>query len=141
MNERANLAELTFHELLLRTYAQSRCVAACIRADVLPELPPSSRLGAERLLSAIASRRIFNSGTLVEIEVLADRIGSLVNRETEAVDCWVNDPHNMSGPAFWRELHRTEVGKNLSRARDALKELDRLIAAVLDHRVTAPFDD
>jgi hypothetical protein len=141
VNERANHGELTFHELLLRTYEQSRSVAACIRSDVLPELFPSSRLGAERLLRAIASRRIFNGETLVEIEVLTDRIGTMIRAETDEVECWDNDPHDMSGPACWMELHRTEAGEALSRARDALTELDRLIAAVLDHRVTATFDD
>lgn len=140
MNERANLAELTFHELLLRTYAQSRCVAACIRADVLPELLPSSRLGAERLLRAIASRRIFNGETLVEIEVLADRISAMIDRETETIDCWDSDPHNMSGPVFWTEIRRTKAGDNLSRAKDALTELDRLIAVVLDHRATDTYE-
>ena len=140
MNKGANLADLTFQELLLRTYAQSRWVATCIRADVLPELPPSSRLGAERLLRSIASRRIFSGGTVVEIEVLTDRINTLVDRETELVDCWDNDPHNMSGPACWTELHRTKVGENLSRARSALNELDRQISTVLDHRAIGEFE-
>ena len=141
MNERANHGELTFGALLLQTYAQSREVAACIRADVLGALPPLSGNGAERLLRAIASRRIFNGETLVEIEVLAVRIRTMIDRETETIDCWDNDPHNMSGPALWTEIRRTKAGEDLCRARDALTELDRLIAAVLDHRVTAPFDD
>ena len=140
MNERANHAELTFQALLLRTYAHSRQVAACLHADVLPALPPLSRNGADRLLRAIYSKCLFNNGTLVEIEVLADRIKTMIDAETDEVECWDNDPHNMSGPACWMELHRTEAGEALSRARDALTELDRLIAAVLDHRAIEALD-
>lgn len=141
MNEPANHDELTFRALLLRTYAQSRQAAECIRADVLPALPPLSRNGAERLLRAIASRRLFNNETLVEIEVLADRIGTMIRAETDEVECWDNDPHDMSGPSCWTELRRTGAGEALSRAVEALGEMNELIHAVLDHHVTAPCDD
>tara|TARA_R100000773_G_C4213566_1_gene112585 strand:- start:583 stop:1008 length:426 start_codon:yes stop_codon:yes gene_type:complete len=140
MNEHANYSDLSFPDLLLRTYAQSRQAATSIRKDVLPALPPLSRNGAERLLRAIAARRLFNNEALVEIEVLAERISSMIDAETDEIECWDNDPHNMSGPAYWTEVRRSKAGDALSRSADALDELNRLIAAVLDHRVVETSD-
>lgn len=140
MNELGNHHELSVQELLLQAFAQSREVATLIRADLLPVLQPSSRVGAERLLRAIASRRIFDGETCVEIEVLENRIELMVADETEEVTCWDNDPHNMSGPACWTELRRSDAGNSLWRLADALNDLHTLISAVLDHRAMVAFD-
>ena len=64
----------------------------------------------------------------------------MIERDTEVIDCWDSDPDNMSGPAFWTEIRRTKAGDNLSRAKGALTELDRLIAVVLDHRASGTYD-
>ncbi len=140
MSELGNHHGLSVDELLLQAFAQSREVAARIRADVLPELQPTSRVGAERLLRAIASRRIFEGETCGEIEVLAERIKVMIAVETEEVACWENDPHNMSGPTCWTELRRSDAGNSLCRSADALNDLHTLISAVLDHRAAEAFD-
>ena len=140
MSELGNYHGLSVQELLLQAFVQSREVAKRIRADLLPALQPSSRIGAERLLRAIASRRIFDGETCVEIEVLANRIELMIADETEEVVCWDNDPHNMSGPACWTELRRSDAGNSLWRLANALNDLHALISSVLDHRAMVAFD-
>ena len=122
------------HELLAKSFARSRIVAANIRADILPVLQPMARTGAERLLRAIAARRIFDGEALVEIEVLIEKIAPLINAGTERIKCWENDPHNMSGTASWTELRSSKQAEKLRQSERALRDLGELISAVIDHR-------
>ena len=122
------------HDLLVKSFAQSRIVAANIRADILPVLQPMARTGAERLLRAIAARRIFDGETLVEIEVLIEKIAPLINAGTERVECWENDPHNVSGTASWTELRSSKQAEKLRQSERALRDLGELISAVIDHQ-------
>ncbi len=132
MNELLEQVDNPFHNLIVRSFAQSRIVDDQIRAAVLPALNPITRVGAERLLRAIASRRIFDVETLIEIEVLIERIEALIAAETDVVECWDNDPHNVSGSASWTELRQSENAENLRRAERALLNLQMRISAVLD---------
>ncbi len=122
------------HDLLVKSFAQSRIVAANIRADILPVLQPMARTGAERLLRAIAARRIFDGETLVEIEVLIEKIAPLINAGIERVECWENDPHNVSGTASWTELRSSKQAERLRQAERALRDLGEIISAVIDHQ-------
>ena len=134
MNEPHEQADNPIHNLIVQSFAQSRIVASRIRVDVLPELQPMARIGAERLLRAIAKRRIFDDEALVEIQVLIERIAALIEAETDVVECWDNDHHDVSGPSSWAEQRCSKTAEKLRQSERALRDLGELISAVIDHQ-------
>ncbi len=134
MNDPHEQADSSIHNLIVQSFAQSRIVASSIRVDVLPALQPTARIGADRLLRAISKRRIFDDEALVEIKVLIERIAALIAAETEWVECWDNDHHDVSGPSSWTEARCSETEDKLGQADRVLRDLERYILAVLDHR-------
>ncbi len=129
-----NTSGKTLQTLTVQSFVQSRVVAACIRADVLPSLQPTARIGAERLLRAIVARRIFNDQILIEIEVLSEKIASVIDAETERVECWDNDPHIVSEPSSWIEVRCSKQAERLLQSKRALCDLGEIISAVIDHQ-------
>ncbi|WP_375691452.1 hypothetical protein [Pseudooceanicola sp. LIPI14-2-Ac024] len=117
--------------LAASAFAKSRDVATAIQEDVLHNLKPLERSGPERLLGRIERRRIFDEETLVEIDVLTDRIARLVQEGTTTVEYVDTDECNVT-PAYWTAQRRTREADELGRALMFLYDLHETLLAVHD---------
>lgn len=112
--------------------AASRDCATALREDVIPNLTGQERLGPQRLIRAIDHRMIFSKETLVEIDVLIEKLSTKVLAGTTTVQRFDADESNVSAPACWQETKRTREAEDLGRALVVLLDLQHMVHAVND---------
>ncbi|MEI4232762.1 hypothetical protein [Roseovarius sp. D22-M7] len=108
--------------------AARRCVTA-LHQDIIPKLQPRERLGPKRLLSAIEQRRIFETETLIELDVLIEKVSRRIRGGSEHVEQYIADECAAEGGGTITHCQLTPDAEALARA------LQRLLAfnqAMLD---------
>lgn len=118
--------------LAASAFSISRLCATALHADVFPNLKPQDRHGAKRLLARIENRQIFDKESVVELDVLINKLSREIAKGTDVVEVVDNDPCNFSSDAAWKESHRTREAEDMSRALTVLLELQETVHAVHD---------
>lgn len=118
--------------LIIAANAKARIAATAIRQDVLHHLKPLERTGAKRLLKAIERRMIFEKETLIELDVLNEKLEGIILAGTTEMERWDASEENVSAPAVWIERHRTQQAEDVARAFIVLHDFHETLQAVHD---------
>lgn len=113
-------------------FAASRDCATALNRDIIPNLQPRERSGPKRLLSAIERRRIFDSGTLIELDVLIERVSRRIHDGSEYFEQYVADECDATGGGTIRHCQRTPEAEVLARALQVLLVFNQALLDVHD---------
>src|SRR5690554_2153261 len=105
MTELLPLSYDNIDSLAASALAASRDCATALREDVIPNFKPQERLGPQRLLRAIDHRTIFSKETLIEIEVLIEKMSGKILAGTTTIQRFDADECNVSRPDCWQETN------------------------------------
>lgn len=118
--------------LVVAANAKARIAATAIRQDVLHHLQPLERTGPKRLLDAIERKKIFEKETLIELDVLNEKLEGIILAGTTEVERWDASVENVSALAVWTERYRTRQAEDIARAFIVLHDLQETLLAVHD---------
>lgn len=118
--------------LTAEAFADARVSATALRADVIPNLARRDRTGPERLLRAIEGRRVLDDDTLVELDVLIDKLSRLIADGTTEVECADGHEFCFSGNPSWTDTHRSREAEDMARALSVLLAFQASLQVVHD---------
>ncbi|MGK7654966.1 hypothetical protein ACSQ76_22015 [Roseovarius sp. B08] len=113
-------------------FADARICATALREDVVPNLARMERKAPERLIKAIETGQIFDDETLVELDVLINKLSRRIADGTTQVERVDDHPYCFSEDPSWTETHRTCVAEDMSRALTVLLSFHASLQAVHD---------
>ena len=96
-------------------FAAGRNCVSALHQDIIPRLQPRERRGATRLLSAIQQRRIFETETLIELDVLIETVSRRIREGTEHFEQYIPDECAAEGGGTITHCQRTPDAKALAR--------------------------
>lgn len=113
-------------------FAASRDCATALNLDINPNLQPRERSGPKRLLSAIERRRIFDTETLTELDVLIETVSRRIYDGSEYFEQYVADECDATGGGTIRHCQRTPDAEALARGLQFLLVFNQALLDVHD---------
>lgn len=113
-------------------FAVSRVCVTALRQDIIPNLQPRERRGAEHMILSIRQRRIFDQETLNELDALIDIVSRRILDGTTTSEQFVADDCHIDGGNVLKHRQRTDEADELSRALPVLLELQNCLHDVFD---------
>lgn len=113
-------------------FAASRDCAYELRRDVIPNLGPHERRGAQHLVSRIDSQRIFDQEALNDLDAVIEAVKRRIDDGTTTVEQFTADVCHIDGGAVQTHRHRTADSEALVLALPFLLDLRDSIHEVFD---------
>lgn len=116
MNEQLPVIFENIEGIAAEAFAHARICATALCEDVIPNLGRMERTGPERLIKTIRNGHIFDNETLVELDVLINKLSHLIADDTTVVERVDDHPFCFSAQPSWTEAHRTRETEDMARA-------------------------
>ncbi|MGG7644774.1 hypothetical protein ACQ5SP_08230 [Rhodovulum sp. YNF3179] len=118
--------------LAASAFAQARSCAEVLREEVIPRIGTADAETAERVVSAIERRQVFDEAVLADIDLLVDTLTGYIEAGTTAANQVIADEHHIEGGVVLTRTRRTRDAEALARAVSGIDGLRQTLLGVHD---------